>query len=97
MNAYLKELGVLVEMTGNITISHYHGGERVEQNYRRADLLATHVARRTFISLSTEFGLSEVVISHVTGHSAKGVLQQHYIILKESVVRDMVCKAWEQL
>lgn len=97
MNEYLKELGVLVGMTGNITISHYKGGERVEKNFRRADLVATHVARRTFISLSTEFGLSEVVISHVTGHSAKGVLQQHYIILSDAVVRDMVCKAWEQL
>ncbi|MBK7032423.1 MAG: phage integrase SAM-like domain-containing protein [Ignavibacteria bacterium] len=97
MNAYLKELGTLVGMTGNITIARYHNGERVEENLRRADMLATHVARRSFSSTSVQFGLSEAVISRVTGHSAKGVLQQHYIILNYAAVRDMVCKAWEQL
>ena len=97
MNAYLKELGVLAGMSQSEIISHYSGGERTESTYTRAELLTTHVARATFVSVSIRFGLPEAVISKVTGHTAKGMLQKHYIILDDETVKGMVCKAWEQL
>ena len=96
-NLYLKDLGVEVGLTDSITVSYYQGGKRIEEVKKRADLLTTHVARRSFSTTSVQFGLSEAVISRVTGHAARGVLQQHYIILSDEAVRDMVCKAWEQL
>lgn len=96
-NLYLKELGVEVGLTDTTTVSHYQDGKRIDEIKRRADLLTTHVARRSFSTTSVQFGLSEAVISRVTGHAARGVLQQHYIILSDEAVRDMVCKAWEQL
>ncbi len=96
-NLYLKDLGLEVGLTESITVSHYKGGVRIDETKRRADLLTTHVARRSFSTTSVQFGLSEAVISRVTGHAARGVLQQHYIILNDDAVRDMVCKAWEQL
>ena len=97
MNAYLKELGVLAGMSQSEIISHYSGGERTESTYTRAELLTTHVARATFVSVSIRFGLPEAVISKVTGHTAKGMLQKHYIILDDETVKGMVCKAWEGL
>ncbi|MBK6759153.1 MAG: site-specific integrase [Ignavibacteria bacterium] len=96
-NLYLKELGIAVGLNESITISHYRAGKRVDERMQRCELLTTHVARRSFASTSVQFGLSEAVISRVTGHAARGVLQQHYIILNDEAVRDMVCKAWEQL
>ena len=47
--------------------------------------------------MSVRFGISEVVISAVTGHAAKSMLQSAYIKLDEDSIRDIVVKAWEQL
>jgi len=96
-NRYLKELGKVAGLDKLSTVAHYRSGQRVEETKPRSDLLTTHVARRTFTTTSVRFGVPESVISVVTGHAAKGMLQQHYILFDEEAVRDIVCKAWEQL
>ncbi|MBS1562375.1 MAG: tyrosine-type recombinase/integrase [Bacteroidetes bacterium] len=96
-NLYLKELGKVAGLDKITTVAHYRGGERTEESKPRSELLTTHVARRTFSTTSVRFGVPESVISIVTGHTAKGMLQQHYILFDEEAVRDIVCKAWEQL
>jgi len=78
-------------------VSSYRGGQRVEEVKAKHELLTTHVARRSFASTSIRFGVPESVIGMVTGHSAKGMLQQHYIRLDEDAIRDIVTKAWDQL
>lgn len=96
-NRYLKELGKVAGLDKLSTVAHYRSGQRVEETKPRSDLLTTHVARRTFTTTSVRFGIPESVISVVTGHAAKGMLQQHYILFDEEAVREIVCKAWEQL
>jgi integrase len=96
-NQYLKELGKLAGFNQMVTVSSYRSGQRVEQVKAKHDLLTTHVARRSFASTSIRFGVPESVIGMVTGHSAKGMLQQHYIRLDEDAIRDIVTKAWDQL
>lgn len=96
-NLALKTLGLRVGLVQPTTTSKFRNGKRNEVTQQRFELLTTHVARRTFISTSIRFGVSEAVISKVTGHAAKGMLQQHYIVLDEEAIRDIICKAWEQL
>jgi len=96
-NLYIKELGVRAGFTQQTTVSHYRSGKRVEEVKTKSELITTHVARRTFVSTSIRFGVPESVISVVTGHSAKGTLQQHYIRLDEGAIKELVCNAWEKL
>lgn len=96
-NQYLKELGKLAGFNQSVTVSSYRSGQRVEEVKAKHELLTTHVARRSFASTSIRFGVPESVIGMVTGHSAKGMLQQHYIRLDEDAIRDIVTKAWDQL
>jgi integrase len=96
-NQYLKELGKLAGLNQSVTVSSYRSGQRVEEVKAKHELLTTHVARRSFASTSIRFGVPESVIGMVTGHSAKGMLQQHYIRLDEDAIRDIVTKAWTQL
>jgi len=96
-NVYLKELGAVAGMTKETVIAKYVGGKREETSLPRSELLTSHVARRTFATTSLRFGVPEAVIGAVTGHAAKGMLQQHYINFDEETIRDMICKAWEQL
>ncbi|MBK7576331.1 MAG: tyrosine-type recombinase/integrase [Ignavibacteria bacterium] len=97
MNIYLKKIGQLAGLDQKEVVSYYQAGQRHEETFERWQLLTTHVARRTFVSLSIRFGASEAVISRVTGHAAKGMLQKHYIVLDEETVRDLICTAWEKL
>lgn len=96
-NLYLKELAVKAGFNKEISIAQYRGGRRVETVKPKHELITTHVARRSFASTSVRFGVPESVIAIVTGHSAKGMLQQHYIKLDEEAVRDIVVNAWDQL
>ncbi|MCO6465079.1 MAG: site-specific integrase [Bradyrhizobiaceae bacterium] len=96
-NLYLKDIGLRAGLTKSMTTHAYRMGKREDVVKPRFELLSTHVARRTFVTTSVRFGIPESVISVVTGHSAKGMLQQHYINLDEESVRDIVIKAWDQL
>jgi site-specific recombinase XerD len=96
-NLYLKELAQRANMAQQTTIIRFSAGKRVEEIKSRAELLTTHVARRTFASLSVRFGVPEAVIASVTGHSPKGILQSHYIRLDEQSICELVCNAWERL
>ena len=97
MNVYLKELGERAGLNQEVSTSHYKAGKRVEEQAPRSALLTTHVARRTFVTTSTRFGVPESIISAVTGHSTKGMLQDHYIKLDEEAVCESICAAWERL
>lgn len=97
VNAYLKELGRLISMDKQMLIHSFVGGKRIESAVARHELLTSHVARRTYVTTSLRFGVPEAAIARVTGHAAKGILQQHFIIFDEETIRDMICKAWEQL
>jgi integrase len=96
-NQYLKELGRIAGFDKEKTLSLYRMGKREEVVKPQHELLTTHVARRTFVSLSVRFGVPESGISAVTGHAPRGMLQQHYIRLDEEAVRDIIVNAWDQL
>lgn len=96
-NLYLKELAQRAEISQHTEIIRFSAGKRVEEIKSRGELLTTHVARRTFASLSIRFGVPEAVIASVTGHSPKGMLQSHYIRLDEQSICEMMCNAWERL
>jgi integrase len=96
-NLYLKELAARAGLSKEVSIAQYRGGRRVETVKPKHELITTHVARRSFASTSVRFGVPESVIAIVTGHSAKGMLQQHYIKLDEEAVRDIVVNAWDHL
>lgn len=96
-NKYIKEVAALAGMSQPVTISQYVSSKRVEEVFRRDELVTTHVARRTFVTTSLHFGVPEAVVSAVTGHSAQGVLQQHYAKFDEEGIRDIIVRAWDQL
>lgn len=96
-NLYLKELGRLVGWTQPTPIARFRAGKRDEEIKPKCDLITTHVARRTYVTTSLRLGVPESVISVVTGHSAKGMLQQHYIRFDEQALCELVCQAWEKL
>lgn len=96
-NKYLKELGKRVGLKSPVTISEYRGGKRFDQTVPKYTQLTTHVARRSFVTISLEFGLSESIIRKVTGHKTSDVMDNHYVKITPEMVGEMVYKAWGKL
>lgn len=69
MNEYLKELGKLCGINTPITITYYKGNKRIDEVYKKYELLGTHAGRRTFICNALTMGIPPQVVMKWTGHS----------------------------
>lgn len=62
MNDYLKELGILAELTEPITQTYYCQRERIEETRPKHELLCTHTGRRSFICNALALGIPPQVV-----------------------------------
>ena len=67
MNKYLKELCKEAEIDERVKVVKYKGNERLEKTYKKYEVIGSHTARRTFISLSLQKGMKPDVIMAITG------------------------------
>ena len=77
MNDYLKELGKLAEFFTPINIVRFRGSERLEQVYLKYELLSTHVARKTFVTIAYQKGVSAETIMKITNHKKHDTLKRY--------------------
>lgn len=93
MNRHLKTLGQLAGLDEVVVKVRYSGKERVETIHKKYELLSTHAARRTFVSLSLEFGIRSEVVMSCTGHRDMRTLRR-YVAVAESAKANEVRNAW---
>lgn len=89
MNVYLKELGKLAGLNSMTRIIQYHGSERIEEYKPKYELLTTHCARRTFVVLALQLGITPEVIMRWTGHSSYEAMKPYIAIVDELKRRSM--------
>jgi site-specific recombinase XerD len=66
-NQYLKVLGRVAELNHLIHVVKYSGAKRIESTKSKHELLTTHAARRTFITLSLERGMRPEIVMQIVG------------------------------
>ena len=93
MNSYLKELCKLAGIDETVKTIKYKGVERIETLHKKYEVIGTHTARRTFISLSLESGMPAAVVMDITGHSTYRMMQK-YLKVAYNHKRDEMDKAW---
>lgn len=84
MNDYLKELGILAELTEPITQTYYCQRERIEETRPKHELLCTHTGRRSFIRNALALGIPPQVVMKWTGHSDYSAMKP-YIAVADSI------------
>lgn len=84
MNDYLKELGILAELTEPITQTYYCQRERIEETRPKHELLCTHTGRRSFICNALALGIPPQVVMKWTGHSNYSAMKP-YIAVADSI------------
>ena len=67
-NDNLKELCKHLEINTPITLVRYKGQERIEIVKKKYELIGTHTARRSFVSLMLIKGMPIPLIQSITGH-----------------------------
>lgn len=67
-NIYIKDICKLANLDEEVTISEKRAGKDIEKRKKKYDLISSHTARRTFITLSLKNGIPTQIIMKVTGH-----------------------------
>ena len=75
---YIKETVRLVGFTEKVIKASRIGNTINEENKRRCDLISTHTARRTFITIMKNKGVPDKVIMKITGHKSLSSFHRYY-------------------
>ena len=75
---YIKETAQLVGFTKQIIKTSRIGNTIKEESIRRCDLISTHTARRTFITIMKNKGVPDKVIMKITGHKSLSSFHRYY-------------------
>ncbi len=89
MNKYLKELGELAGLNSQETIVYFVGNERIEETYKKYELLSTHCGRKTFVTNLLYMGVSDHVIRQWTGHKDTKSFEVYHKIVDDIKAREM--------
>jgi integrase len=88
-NIYLKELCMTAALDRQFRKSIYRGANREDLYQPVYDFVTTHTARRTFVTLSYEKGMSMEVIMKVMGHKDPKTSRKYLKLLNQAVEREM--------
>ena len=95
-NEYLKELGELAGIDQAISIKKYYANaeDPKEFIYKKYELLSSHAARRTYISLSIMRGAEPIAVQKTVGHK-KLQTTMKYTTIKEDWKAKQMRDAWD--
>ena len=92
-NLHLKDIGFEAGLKGDLTIVRKQGIKRQITRLKQYQRLTTHCARKSFITLSIEKGMSLSAIQRVSGHTTVKAMRP-YIKLSEKFVEEELFDAW---
>lgn len=92
-NAYLKEIAELARINGLIRIEQFSGANRIVTNKQKFELITTHTARRTFVTLALEKGIRAEVVMAMTGHKSYKSFMK-YVKITDKVMEQEMNRAW---
>ena len=86
----ISKLANIVELKKTLK---YQGNKRVEVMLPKYELISSHTARRTFITLSLIKGIQPEAIKKVSGHTSDKEFKK-YLKIEDFYIEDQVLKGW---
>lgn len=74
-NEHLKELGKMAGFDEPYKIVTYKGAQRIEEVKPKSELMTSHVARRTFVTLALALGMPGELVKACTGHHSDKMMR----------------------
>jgi len=94
-NQCLKEACRIAGIDDIVTITRYRGAERIEKQQPKYNLITTHVARKTFITLSLQKGMRREVVKKISGHYTNESFEKYVSITNSEQTKAME-KYWSK-
>jgi len=91
---YIKEACKEAGMLDEVIKTSFIGNERIEDHIIKHDMISTHTARRTFITISLEKGMRPDIVMSITGHKSYSSFKK-YIKLSDKVREQEMANAWK--
>ena len=95
MNEYLKELGEVAEFDDWVEQHRYSGSKKITNKTEKYNLITTHTARRTFVTLALEKGFRPEVVMEMTGHKNYATFKR-YIKITSKVKKEEMNRLWSK-
>jgi site-specific recombinase XerD len=95
-NEYLKEVGKAAELEEMITMEKFSGSNKIIIQNQKWELLTTHTARRTFVTLALEKGIRAEVVMAMTGHKSYKTFKR-YIKITDKVMQTEMNRVWNRV
>jgi integrase len=89
LNKNIKVIAKAVNIDTIITKVNYCGRNRIQTTRPKYNLIGTHTARKTFISLSLERGIRPEQLKAITGHSTVDQMGPYIGIDKSNLIEDI--------
>ncbi len=77
-NSYLKEIGELAGITDPVTTTKFVGSTIQTKRVPKYELLCTHTARRSFVSISSYYNINQNIVKSMTGHGSDRMLAKYF-------------------
>jgi integrase len=93
-NASLRTLAEMAGITEMVPKIRWQGGRKSISYVPKAEMVTSHVARRTFITLSLAAGVPAELVMKVSGHRTSESFRK-YVRLADAQVAQAMAEAWE--
>jgi site-specific recombinase XerD len=94
-NEYLKELCEIAEIDEMIEMEKFSGSKKITIKKPKYNLVSSHTARRTFVTLSLEKGIRAEVVMNMTGHKEYQTFKK-YIKITDKVKLLEMNRVWDK-
>jgi integrase len=92
-NDYLKELFLDLKFFDDIKHINFIGKTRTETIHKKWELITSHTARKTFITLSLEAGMRQETVMKISGHTSYESFKR-YMKVTDTMALNEAFKAW---
>ena len=94
MNDQIKSIAKSVGLDQKVTVNVDRGPTVETKTVEKWRLVSTHCARRTFVTLSLEAGVSSEVVMSITGHKNHATMRK-YLKVVDRLKHDAIARAWD--
>lgn len=92
-NQYIKELCKNAGIDQPVIVQKLYGKKKIEEVKPKWQLISSHTARRTFITLSLKKGVLPEYVMKVSGHKSRKSFEK-YVRITQNEAHDAISKAW---
>jgi site-specific recombinase XerD len=94
-NDYLKEIAKLASIDDIVHLEKFSGSKKIEICKAKHDLISSHAARRTFVTLALEKGIRAEIVMAMTGHKSYRTFKK-YIKVTDNIMKVEMNRLWNE-